>query len=42
MTGTWALADNLDIKLTIFVFLVTVAGYEGQDSQSTEARLNEL
>ena len=42
MTGTWALADNSDIKLTILVFSVTVAGYEGQDSQSTEARLNEL
>jgi hypothetical protein len=28
MTGTWALADNSDIKLTILVFSITVAGYE--------------
>ena len=42
MTGTWGFADNSDIKLTILVFSVTVGGYEGQESQSTEARLNEL
>ena len=42
MTGTWGFTDNSDIKLTILVFSVTVGGYEGQESQSTEARLNEL
>ena len=42
LNGNFGYADNTDIKLTILVQSVIVLGYQGEASESTVVRLNEL
>ena len=42
LDGNFGYADNTDIKLTILVQSVIVLGYQGEASESTVVRLNEL
>ena len=42
LNGNFGYADDTDIKLTILVQSVIVLGYQGEASESTVVRLNEL
>ena len=42
ISGAWTLTDNTDVKLTVFLQSVIVSGYEGEHTESTVVRLNEV
>ncbi len=42
ISGAWTLPDNTDVKLTVFLQSVIVSGYEGEHTESTVVRLNEV
>ena len=42
LSGNFGYGDDTDIKLTILVQSVIVSGYQGEASESTVVRLNEL
>tara|TARA_B100000900_G_scaffold407148_1_gene419348 strand:- start:1484 stop:1987 length:504 start_codon:yes stop_codon:yes gene_type:complete len=42
LSGAWGYADNTEINLTVLVQSVPVNGYQGEDTESTVVRLNEL
>ena len=42
LSGNFGYADDTDIKLTILVQSVSVSGYQGEATESTVVRLNEL
>jgi len=42
ISGAWTLADNTDVKLTVFVQSVIVSNYDGEHTESTVVRLNEV
>ena len=42
LSGNFGYADDTDIKLTTLVQSVSVSGYQGEATESTVVRLNEL